>query len=62
MSVELMSRRQAARYLGISMRSLDRLRHEGAIEVVRIRGRVLVRPESVQAFVTKQTHQGGGTT
>ena len=51
----LLDKRQAARLLNVSPRTLDRLRSQGQIEAVKIRSRVLFRPEAVTAFIHKNS-------
>ena len=47
----LLSKAQAAEYLGISARSTHDLIQRGELRAVRIGGRVLIRPEDLAAFV-----------
>src|SRR5262245_25654991 len=49
----LLNKHQVAQALNVSTRTLDRLRRQKLIEVVKIRGRVLFRPEAVAAFVAR---------
>lgn len=48
-----LSRRDAARQLNVSLRTLDTLTSEGALPYIRIRGRVLFAPEDLRKFLAK---------
>jgi excisionase family DNA binding protein len=47
----MQSRSQAAAFLGISLRLLDKLVHEGRLQGVKINKRRVFPPEELQAFV-----------
>ena len=47
-------REEAAETLGISVRTLDDLAEAGEIQPVRIRGRVLYAPETLQAYIRRR--------
>jgi excisionase family DNA binding protein len=49
----LLTRAEAAERLGISERTLDDLADSGEIKPIRIRGRVLYAPETLEAFVRR---------
>jgi excisionase family DNA binding protein len=49
--MSLLSKEDAARELGIGLRTLERLLAEGELTPVRIRGRVLVEPDELARFV-----------
>jgi excisionase family DNA binding protein len=55
----LLPREEAADTLGISVRTLDDLADAGEIRPVRIRGRVLYHPETLEAYVRRNA--GGQT-
>ena len=50
----LLPREEAAETLGISVRTLDDLAEAGEIQPVRIRGRVLYAPETLQAYIRRR--------
>lgn len=51
----LMTHRQASHWLGISERSLDRIKRAGGIPYLRLAGRTIrYRPESLAAWATAQ--------
>ena len=50
---KLLSREDAAAYLGISVRTLDRLRAEGKMSFVRLGGRVSYLPSDLDAYVER---------
>ena len=54
----LLTREEAAERLGISTRTLDDMEEAGEIQAVRIRGRVLYAPETLQAYIRRRA--GGG--
>ena len=47
----LLTRKQAAHRLSVSMRTLDTLEADGEIRAIRIRGRVLYHPDALDAFI-----------
>ena len=53
----LLTREEAAERLSISIRTLDDMAEAGEIRPVRIRGRVLYAPETLNAFIRR--HAGG---
>jgi len=50
----LLRRKEAANTLGISVSTLDDMEDAGEIQAVRIRGRVLYAPETLQAYIRRQ--------
>lgn len=54
----LLSREEAADTLGISLRTLDDMEEAGEIQSVRIRGRVLYAPETLQAYIRRRAGEG----
>ena len=54
----LLPREEAAETLGISVRTLDDMEELGEIQAVRIRGRVLYAPETLQAYIRRQARDG----
>ena len=54
----LLPREEAAETLGISVRTLDDLAEAGEIQPVRIRGRVLYAPDTLEAFVRRKAGEG----
>jgi excisionase family DNA binding protein len=48
------SRREAALYLGVSARTIDRLREEGEIEDFLVRGSVRIPKDSLDAYKERQ--------
>ncbi len=53
----LISKKTAAHYLGVSESTVDRLRQDGEIEAIRVRGLVRVFVPSLDAFTTRQREQ-----
>jgi excisionase family DNA binding protein len=51
----LLTRKEAAQYLRISTRTLDRLRAAKHLPTVRVRGLVRVRQQELDAFVARST-------
>jgi len=54
----LLPREETAERLGVSTRTLDDMEEAGEIQAVRIRGRVLYAPETLQAYIRRRA--GGG--
>jgi excisionase family DNA binding protein len=54
----LLTREEAAELLSISTRTLDDMAAAGEIQPVRIRGRVLYAPETLEAYIRRNA--GGG--
>lgn len=54
----LLTREEAAERLGISERTLDDMADRGEIQPVRIRGRVLYAPETLEAFIRRKAGEG----
>ena len=50
----LMSRESAAEWLGVSTRTLDRLRANGALAYVKLGGRIAYLEEDLLAYVRRQ--------
>lgn len=59
--IPVLSRPEAARYLGISIRMLDRLKAERKIRATRIGRRVLYRLTVLEAFLERHTDLPAGT-
>lgn len=55
----LMSRKEVASYLGVSVGLLDRLVRQGAIHAVRIGRRVLFRRDVLEEFTRRAEVQAG---
>ena len=51
----LLDKQEVAALLHVSGKTVDRLRARGLIEAVKIRSRVLFRPEAVAAFIAKNS-------
>ncbi|MCS3676234.1 excisionase family DNA binding protein [Salinibacter ruber] len=51
---ELLTREETANRLRISIRTLDDMADSGEIQPVRIRGRVLYHPETIEAYVQRR--------
>lgn len=49
----LLTKKETARFLNLSTRTLDRYRSEGLIRAVKGRGKVLFRPEELEAYLRK---------
>lgn len=54
----LLTRKEAAERLSISTRTLDDMADAGEIQPVRIRGRVLYAPETLEAYVRRRAGEG----
>jgi len=54
----LLTREEAAERLGISERTLDDMADAGEIQPVRIRGRVLYAPDTLESYIRRRA--GGG--
>ena len=54
----LLTREEAAECLSISTRTLDDMADAGEIQPVRIRGRVLYAPETLQAYIRRRAGEG----
>jgi excisionase family DNA binding protein len=54
----LLPREEAAEVLGISVRTLDDMAEAGEIQPVRIRGRVLYAPETLEAYIRRRAGEG----
>jgi len=54
----LLPREEAAERLGVSVRTLDDMEEAGEIQAVRIRGRVLYAPETLQAYIRRRAGEG----
>lgn len=52
--VQLMNKGQVAQILGISVRSVDRLRSSGELKSIVVKGRVRFDPADLQSFVNNQ--------
>jgi len=55
----LLPRKEAAETLGISVRTLATIEDAGEIQAVRIRGRVLYDPETLQAYIRRRAGGDG---
>ena len=56
----LLTREEAAERLRISTRTLDTMEAAGEIQAVRIRGRVLYHPETLEAYIRRAAEGGDG--
>lgn len=54
-SDQLLTRQEAAECLRISTSTLDDMRDLGEIQATKIRGRVLYHPDTVAAYIRRQT-------
>lgn len=54
----LLPRQEAADRLCISVRTLDDMEEAGEIQAVRIRGRVLYAPETLDAYIRRRAGEG----
>lgn len=54
----LLTREEAAERLRISTRTLDDMEAAGEIQAVRVRGRVLYHPETLEAFIRRCSREG----
>jgi excisionase family DNA binding protein len=54
----LLTKREAAARLRVSVRSLDRLRSQGQIRTVRVRGVVRITESDIERFVAEHTKGG----
>lgn len=54
----LLTREEAAERLGISERTLDDMADAGEIQPVRIRGRVLYAPGTLEAYIRRKAGEG----
>lgn len=54
-SGQLLTREEAADRLRISTRTLDDMRDMGEIKATKIRGRVLYHPDTIDAYIRRQT-------
>lgn len=59
---ELLSQKAAARYIGVSVTTLWRLRKLGEIKIVRIGSKANVRLSDLDAFVQRQYKKTNGDT
>jgi excisionase family DNA binding protein len=50
----LLSKREAAALLAISIRTLDRMRSTGEIQAVKVRGAVRFTPAAIERYVQKR--------
>jgi excisionase family DNA binding protein len=51
---KLLSKRQAAAILSVSVRTLDRLRSTKEIRAVKVRGAVRFEPEEIERYIERQ--------
>lgn len=58
-SDRLLTREEAAERLRISTRTLDDMEAAGEIRAVRIRGRVLYHPETLEAYIRRSARREG---
>ena len=54
----LLTREEAAERLSISTRTLDDMADRGEIQPVRIRGRVLYAPDTLEAYIRRRAGEG----
>ena len=52
---KLLTKKAAAEILGVSVRTLDRMRSTGQIKAAKVRGAVRFDPAVLQRFINKQT-------
>lgn len=52
---QLLTRQEAADRLRISTSTLDDMRDMGEIQATKVRGRVLYHPDTIEAFIRRQT-------
>jgi excisionase family DNA binding protein len=57
-SDRLLTRQEAADRLRVSTRTLDTMEASGEIQAVRIRGRVLYHPDTIDAFIRRAARGG----
>jgi excisionase family DNA binding protein len=55
MQTVLLKKKEAADRLRVSVRSLDRLRSQGQLRTVKVRGAVRVAEAEIERFITKNT-------
>jgi len=58
MTTTLLTKNEAAERLRISVRSLDRLRSQGEIRTVQVRGAVRITDAEVERFIVRNTTKG----
>jgi excisionase family DNA binding protein len=51
----LLDKKETATILGISVRTLDRLRSTGEIQAVLVRGAVRFHPSAIEKYISKHT-------
>ncbi|MHB1425655.1 MAG: helix-turn-helix domain-containing protein [Gemmataceae bacterium] len=51
----LLTKRQAATLLAVSVRTLDRMRSTGEIQAVRVRGAVRFQPAIIERYIARQS-------
>ena len=49
--IELLDRKQVAKILNVSIRTIDRLRESGQLRAIEVRGCVRFLPQDVEAFL-----------
>ena len=52
-----LTKKEAARFLKVSTRTLDRYRDQNIIRAVKVGGKVLFRPEELERVLTKNTEK-----
>ncbi len=58
MTPNLLTKKEAAERLRISVRSLDRLRSQGQLRTVQVRGAVRITDAEVERFIVRNTSKG----
>ena len=58
----ILSRQETAQALGVSLRTLDALIRDRRIDIFRVGSRVLIKQESVEAFIAGAAGLGAETT
>jgi len=49
----LLFRKESSEYLRCSTRTIDRLRREGELKWFKLKGRIVIRKESLEAYIRK---------
>lgn len=59
-SQDLLFRNEASKYLRCSTRTIDRLRRRGELKWFKLKGRIVLRKESIEAYI-KRSEQAAET-
>jgi excisionase family DNA binding protein len=57
--MKLIERSEVASLLGVSLRTVDRLRSSGELRAIRIRGSIRFAAQDVEAYVASKRQAGG---